>query len=226
MGTKVSALTEATALTDADELYVNDGGTSKRATVATLKDTVGITAAVDNTRLSAGVRNLALSPSQKSTTPFNAGDYRLVLAEVPAQTPSTVSVEITATAASSNLYVVVYAPDPTDGLPGVLAVEWGPFDVSAGTDISLTSQVEVLAAAGWYWVGGFAPTANSNAPTMRTFDKLFTGGGTLFGGTAANETLGVLKISSGDETPSADLSAVTGWTSASSGTKQLFVTVA
>lgn len=38
--TKLSALTEATVLGDTDEFYVNDSGTSKRATVATVRDGV------------------------------------------------------------------------------------------------------------------------------------------------------------------------------------------
>jgi len=42
--TKLSALTEATTVGDADEFYVNDSGTSKRITKANLEDAMSITA--------------------------------------------------------------------------------------------------------------------------------------------------------------------------------------
>ena len=222
--TKLSALTEATALTDADEIYINDGGTSKRATVATLKDTVGITAAVDNTRVDTGVRFLQMVGNvNMGTSQMSAGFYYLYLGYVPAQTPGSISIDITTGTASGSAYVVIYDIDPTDGLPSTLNTSWGPFSTTSTGIVTLTSQVQSVDSSGWYYVGILTDNTNAGPVTLRSFDRVYAH--TLFGGTGTSEGGGI-QIDDNDVTPSADISALNTWWTASTNTGPVKIEVA
>ena len=71
--TKLSALTAATTLDDADELYVNDSGTSKRITYANLKS------ALLNRANHTGTDDDPLMVSGLSEVTVAAGDYLIIL---------------------------------------------------------------------------------------------------------------------------------------------------
>lgn len=208
--TKLSALTEATTLGDTDELYVNDSSTSKRITVGNFRTVMGIDADVDNTHMQAGgARFLTFAHTQFTTTAaIAAGDYRMGIAYIPAMTPDTVKIEITASAATSNLYVVVYEISSVDGLPGAKVADWGTLDATATGEPSVTGQTTSV-DAGWYYVGAFAPTGNGGSPTYRAWDYRYQP--SLFGEDNAGTGGGAVKGTSSDSTPSSDLSSVSGW---------------
>lgn len=79
--TKLSALTEMGAFTSADELYVNDGGTSKKATFVTLENSIRMSSTTANGFMSTTqVDNLA---NLKAVPIFQSGGntYTFVLGD-------------------------------------------------------------------------------------------------------------------------------------------------
>ncbi len=189
-------------------------GTSSAETTAyefAVDDLHLLAADVDNTNLTTGVRFLTYADLGNATDVSTASQMKLHLAYVPACTPSSLTIEVTAAAASSDRYLAIYNIDPDSGLPTTLAASWGPFDTSSVAKVTLTSQTETLDSSGLYWVGTCGAGGNV---TLRHFP----GGNQpqLFGTTTVTNTLGGIYALSVGSTPPADVSATT-WESGAAG---------
>ena len=207
---KLSALTEATALTDADELYVNDGGTSKRATWATVRSATGKQLdgwSTTRFSISTVTAHVTLGPyiAKGSSIAVTPGAILLGFSYCHGGTPGTVMINVVSTnTAGDDAYFVLYNYD-AEGLPTTLANSWGPIDVASAGVKTLSGPETETIVEGWYWAGIFCPTGNTSSPT-------FTGGEAAmapFSGAASQTKSSIMSGDTASATPPANVTSYT-----------------
>ena len=170
--TKLSALTEATALTDADELYVNDGGTSKRATVATLKDTIG---GPNGRFFVPGQTYVPLlgydDSSQNDDFSGSSSAYYFPFYISTTITISHLSVEIYSAGTASSRKFAIFTHG-TDNLPDALVTNSGiTVDMTSAVLVTSALAANITLNAGtWYWLGSMN---TSGGGLIRSFNHDF-----------------------------------------------------
>lgn len=166
---KISALTEATVLGDTDELLVNDSGTSKRVTVATVKDTMvgGFTAistkaingaATGYFPLLGGTRGSSLNDS------FTPGDQYFFPFTIGAEvTISHLSVDCIAAVASATRKLAIFnASDMT-----LVSNSTAEFDLGTTGYKTVALAANVTLPVGDYFLGS---RNSANGTQVRCFD--------------------------------------------------------
>ncbi len=129
---KVSDLTETTTITDADEFWINDGGTSKRITKANLEG------------------DLAIAASQLSDVTSTAAEINILDGVTSTATELNLLDGVTATTAELNILdgvtssaaelnkldglVSSHAANGYQELPGGLIIQWGVYTSSQDSD--------------------------------------------------------------------------------------------
>ena len=144
--TKLSALTETTTLASSDEIYVNDGGASRRAQIKTLFGQFPLVQRWISGQyyfghhfLGDATANVTLTAADRIyASPF-------ILAEETAI--DRISIAVT-TGAAGNARLGIYYDDG-NGNPGALLVDGGTVDVSSVANVEVT--ISQTLAPGQYW---------------------------------------------------------------------------
>ena len=152
--TKLSALTEATTLDDADELYANDSSTSKRITVANVRKVIA-----------SGLETIWI-PASAMTPSTTSGCAALATAETTAGRPDLRTLDFDATSDENAqfdvampkrwdegtiTYQVFWSTAATDtdgvawGLKGVAVTDGDTADVVYGTAVVVTDDAQTAA---------------------------------------------------------------------------------
>ena len=106
-------------------------------------------------------RTAAWRTASQATPALPAGTAALALSYVRGGTPTSVQINVTSAAASSNLYYVMWNVD-AEGMPTTVHASWGPFDASVATYVTLSGQSTAITAR-LYWCGQFCPSDNSGS---------------------------------------------------------------
>ena len=156
-----ATLTAVTVATD-DKVVVQDTSDTDNIKTVTAQsiadlaaggDGLGITAAIDNTRMNTGSRYIDVRPGDNAyaTRNMTADFYTGGLVWVPTQTVSTMSIHITTAQAPSTCYISLHNVDADDGFPGTLAHSFGTFDTTATGTRTITGLSDSI-TAGWYYL--------------------------------------------------------------------------
>ena len=175
---KISAYTDATAVTDTDSLLIVDDTagtpTTKRVDAADAKTYFGTPPYarwVDGARTNSSGRNqLFTGPMNLALTTQTVEDGATNLSysyvrEIDVFTTIQIHCAVAGTG-SSECYIVVYNVD-TQGFPTTKEAQWGPFSLLTPGFVELTSQTETC-PAGFYLVG-WQGTNIAGSPTISGF---------------------------------------------------------
>lgn len=138
------------ATTDGDTTWGDD----MRGAMTTIDGHRWPTPVLETSNMNTGARSLYWLHSGLQSGVMNCDNQKPKgsLLFVPKTTPVTMSVEVTAAVASSNIYVSLHNMRASDGLPGTVAASWGPFDSATVGVKTLSGLSTAVPASGWYWV--------------------------------------------------------------------------
>lgn len=173
MGTKLSDLTEATALTDADELYVNDGGTSKRITKANLATELGTEVARKQVHPESGGFIALLGGANTDTKTLSglagtSSSYFMPFTINREIVISHISQDVVTSQAAATRKTGIYTS--VAGVPDTLVTNSAAsFDMTTATYVTVAFSGNVTLVPGAYWFGWMSNVAGT---AVRGFDEV------------------------------------------------------